>query len=279
MLKQCKHCGSLYTSLRKCDEFCCAGCEQVHALIEEGGFNDYYMKQDRAGRPVGDEPKARIDHVSIAQLQMQAEPDCELTLRVRGMSCLACAWLVEQLATRMEGVRSARVSLDSHLLSLSWERDNFDLSKLAAELLKYGYSLSGEISGPGVVFSPLGLRLSLTTIFSFNGVLLASAARFGIGGVELELLYKLLITACMIFSFQIGGTLFVRPFWRGLLLRRIHRDTLPALVLLAFFILGIVAIFLPRVEFGYTLIYFLLLPLFVLLRWLSERRVLQASGA
>lgn len=278
-MKQCKHCGSPYRQAKGRGEFCCAGCEHVYAMIRESGFGDYYARQDRAGRPVGDDPFSSLDFVLIKQLQKQAENSsgCKIILGVRGMSCLGCAWLVEQVARRQRGLLSARVALNSNRLSLAWRAGSFDLQALAEELHQFGYDISADAGTGGYGLSPLSLRLGLTLVFSFNGLFLLAASQAGLGGAGLEQLNNLLIIICLFFSQLVGGALFVRPAWRGLLLRRLHRDALPALILLLCFCFALASLLFQQAWTLSVLIYFLLLPSMVFARWLSERWVLKAD--
>lgn len=276
-MKQCKHCASRYRSANGQGEFCCAGCEHVFEMIRENGLGDYYTRQDRMGQPVGDRPFSGLDYVSINQLQNQAENayGCKITARVQGMSCLGCAWLVEQLVRRQNGVLSARVALDSSRLSLEWEQGRFDLCKLAEDLHTFGYRLIGDNDSSGLNFSPLAMRLGLTLVFSFNGLLLLAAADNDIGGAGLRQFYNLLIIVCLFFSQLIGGTLFLKPAWRGLMLRRLHSDALPALALFVLFLLALPSLFDSSSRMLPASIYFFFLPTMVFARWLSEVRILK----
>ena len=271
-MKQCKHCGSRYPNSRGRGDFCCAGCEHVYAMIRESGFEGYYARQDRAGRPVGDGPFDSLDSVSIKQLQTQAENSSgsKIIFRVGGMSCLGCAWLVEQVARRRGGVLDARVALDSNRLSLVWRRGEFDLHALAEDLLGFGYRIEGDAASAGFKPSPLALRLGLTLVFSLNGLLLLAASESELGGVGLRRLYALFIIVCLFFTQVTGGALFTRPAWRGLLLGRVQSDALPALASLLALGWALAALLLSDEAALPVSSYFLLLTALVLARWLSE---------
>lgn len=278
MIRQCKHCGSPYPQSKGQGEFCCVGCEHVYGLIEEGGLGDFYALQDGAGQPVGDRPFDKIDFVLINQLQEQAgsASECKIVVKIKGMSCMGCAWLIEQLAKRHKGVLFARVALSASCLSLGWKRGDFDLYNFAHELHKFGYRITGDVASAGYAVSPLAMRFALTLIFSLNGLLLTIASSLGIGSAQLQQLYILLIAACLLFSMLIGGSIFLRPVWRGLLLRRLHRDALPALVLLFLFGLAFSSLFILGNRTEYIFIFCISLPVMVLVQWLSELRALRS---
>ena len=270
-MKQCKHCGSRYRPGSGEGEFCCGGCEHVYRLIQVGGFGEYYSQQDRVGQPVRERPFGSLDLVAVYQLQKQGESgaECQIAVHIKGMSCMGCAWLVEQLSIRRPGVRFAQVGLDSSLLSLGWQAGAFDLCALAEDLHKFGYRITGDVPSAGYVVSPLAVRLGLTLVFSLNGLLLAFAAATGIGGESLGQLYNLLIVVCMLFTLFTGGMVFVQPGWGALQLRRLHSDVVPALLLLVLFALAMTSLFFAGPWILLASLYFIVLPAMMLARWLS----------
>lgn len=271
MTKKCKHCGTSYPLGKRAGEFCCAGCEHVYQLIQVGGLGEYYRQQDRVGQPVGDQPFDEPDVVLNQQLQKQAETTggCQLNLNIKGMSCMGCAWLVEQLCERQPGVRRAQVALDANRLSLGWEPGSFDLCALARDLQRFGYRINGDAGTAGNRVSPLVMRLGLTLVFSLNGLLLALAAATGTGGEGLRQLYDLLLAVCLLFSLLIGGAVFLKPAWGALRLRRWHSDAVPALLVLTLFGFALGARLFPGPWLAAASLFFILLPVMILARWIS----------
>lgn len=269
MSQTCKHCGSRYDTREGRGEFCCAGCAQVYELIQGGGLGEYYRQQDQVGQPVGDRAFAHPDHVSIKKLQEQAESgaDAEVVLPLKGMSCLGCVWLVEQLCRRQPGVFFARVGLETGRLSLKWQPGVFDLCALADELQAFGYQISGEAASPAYALSPLAMRFWLSLVFSVNGILLMLAAEADIGGVGLGPLYKLLVVLCLLFTLLIGGGVFLKTAWGALRLRRVHRDLLPASLLLAILTWTLFSMLFSTAWIWPASLYFILLPAMVFVRW------------
>lgn len=272
MSPTCKHCGSRYAARQGQGEFCCAGCAQVYVLIQDGGLGEFYQQQDRVGQPVGERAFAASDHVSMRQLQKQAESgaDGESSLQLKGMSCLGCAWLVEQLCRRQPGVLFARVGLESGRLSLKWKPGAFDLCALADDLQQFGYQITGEAASGASALSPLAMRFWLCLVFSVNGLLLMLAAASATGGAGLEPLYQLLVVLCLLFTFFIGGGIFLKPAWGALRLRRLHRGLWPASLLLVFLMGALFSILFAADWIGPAVIYFLLLPAMVFVRWMQQ---------
>ena len=124
----CIHCGTEFSPSHEGENFCCKGCEFVHALIQEEGLERFYDLQDGAvGQPVRDRPfrPAELDWLTTltedAESGANGEPsedgtgkrdtrtDASLTLRVRGISCVGCVWLIEKLFLREDGAIRADV--------------------------------------------------------------------------------------------------------------------------------------------------------------------------
>ncbi|HCL23251.1 MAG TPA: copper-translocating P-type ATPase, partial [Halomonas sp.] len=61
------------------------------------------------------------------------------TLAVEGITCAACAWLIEHRLNALEGVVSSAVNLTHHRLRVSWDPNVVKLSQLFAELAAIGY--------------------------------------------------------------------------------------------------------------------------------------------
>jgi len=279
MKQHCKHCGTPYSPAKGQGDFCCAGCERVYELIQAGGLGDYYARQDQIGRPVGDDPLMEPDTEFLEQLldrRERKEGISYATLGLQGMSCMGCVWLIEQLARRSEGVVSAKVALNSSRLSLAWRDGVFDLSRFALDLQAFGYRLTAAQS-MGLSLSPLVVRFWLTAVFSINGLLLVYVSTVGIARESLSGFYELLLSACMVFSLLIGGSLFILPSWRALQLGRLHSDSVPAITLLLLFALVLVQVFFSRDWAIGALSFCLLLPTMVFSRWLSETWVLRKA--
>lgn len=276
MKQICKHCGTPYQSSEAAvSEFCCAGCEQVYALIQAGGLEGYYALQDRQGQPVGSLAAAGFEWADRVQESAQADGAevCRLSLALGGMSCMGCVWLVERLARRCPGLCSVRVSLDRQSVDLEWSAGAFHLRELLQQLAHFGYR--AEESGARRTehsLSPLAWRTLLAGIFALNGCLLAAPQYFQLELSAYAGLIRLLTLLFCFLSYAVGATFFVRPVWQALRQRRLHYDLLPALGLsgaLLAALLGLVgseAATVPALQF------FWLVTLSLAARW-GQRRL------
>lgn len=67
------------------------------------------------------------------------EGNVKATLAIEGITCAACAWLIEHRLNALEGITSSAVNLTHHRLRVSWEPTQLKLSQLLAELAAIGY--------------------------------------------------------------------------------------------------------------------------------------------
>ncbi|MFC7367037.1 heavy metal translocating P-type ATPase [Vreelandella zhaodongensis] len=127
---------------------CCPGCEAVAHAIVDGGLESYYRyRTELPERP--DERQATkaetwsvFDDPGLQAKFVHSDGDEGLvraTLAVEGITCAACAWLIEHRLNALEGVASSAVNLTHHRLRVSWNPSVIQLSQLFAELAAIGY--------------------------------------------------------------------------------------------------------------------------------------------
>ena len=147
----CAHCGlAVPASLVReghTEQFCCNGCRQVHTLIAEWGFDQYYRLVDRQRGTI--EP-ARVSGRSFADFddeheqaeatdQMGADRRCT-RLYLAGVHCAACVWLVEKLPAVLAGVDEVRLNYGSAVAEITWRPAHTRLSTIGRALDRLGYT-------------------------------------------------------------------------------------------------------------------------------------------
>lgn len=130
------------------EQFCCSGCRAVWNSLHEAGLAGYYELLEREGaareqaRVTGrgfeylDSPAVTAAHTRKAGAQS------ECRLRIDGLHCGACVWLIESLPQVVPGLRSARVNLSLSQLDLGWESGRISLGQIARALDRFGYQIS-----------------------------------------------------------------------------------------------------------------------------------------
>ncbi len=129
--------------------FCCAGCENVYAILMESGvlasgqnFRDTPLFQESLRLGLISNP-AREDARAIP-------PDAETREQVfhlTGMWCTACGWLIEHSLTGVYGVRSAEVLFASDLLKVRYCPQYLPPGRIGERVARLGYRAE-EYRGP-----------------------------------------------------------------------------------------------------------------------------------
>jgi ferredoxin len=93
---------------------CCGGCEAAARLIHAQGLERYYAFRDGATPPA--DPAARDwtlfdrDAALRRYSHLRADGRREASLRIDGMHCAACGWLIENSVRALEGVVDVQVN-------------------------------------------------------------------------------------------------------------------------------------------------------------------------
>ncbi|MDT8894950.1 heavy metal translocating P-type ATPase [Halomonas sp. I1] len=152
--RSCYHCGepvpehAAWTlEIDECRHpLCCPGCEAVARAIVAGGLASYYRFRTALPERPRDHHDTRAEQWSLfddpglqARFVHGDDTLVNATLAVDGITCAACAWLIEHRLNALEGVTGSAVDLTHHRLRLEWEPHRIALSRLLAELASIGY--------------------------------------------------------------------------------------------------------------------------------------------
>lgn len=135
--------------------FCCPGCDAAWHALHACGLGRFYELQreagQRANRPGERSSHAWLDHADFTSRHVSVLGDGRrrAELRVDGIKCGACLWLLEALPRLEPGVLSSRVDLGRSAIVLEWEPSATTLGAAAGRIASLGYGLR-----------PLGSRAS-----------------------------------------------------------------------------------------------------------------------
>ncbi|MBB3191333.1 heavy metal translocating P-type ATPase [Halomonas cerina] len=152
----CYHCGSRVPpgapwALTLDDHtypLCCPGCEAVAQAIVEGGLASYYRFRTELPERPDDRQASKAETWAVFDdpglqarfVHSEAEGgDVHATLAVDGITCAACAWLIEHRLNALEGVTASAVNLTHHRVRVSWDPQRVALSRILAEMAAIGY--------------------------------------------------------------------------------------------------------------------------------------------
>ncbi|USD66549.1 heavy metal translocating P-type ATPase [Vibrio sp. SCSIO 43136] len=153
MSKACYHCGEdvpadtnyVVEILGQDREMCCPGCESVAQTIVDSGLVSYYQYRTAPAERADLVPEQlrNLIHYDNEDVQNEfvrkSEHQSEVTLSLDGVSCAACAWLIEKQVSGTEGVLSIRVNTTTNRALLSWDNSKAKLSELLAKIHHLGY--------------------------------------------------------------------------------------------------------------------------------------------
>jgi len=156
--KYCYHCqeavptGLVLTVVIHNNEqaMCCIGCYSIANTIVEHGLEDYYRYRTESAHK-GD--SLIPEELSIKKKQTQLLDDKSLQdefafstadyketiLTIDGISCAACAWLIEKQLTKLNGLLNITVNASSQRATVRWKEDKLKLSDILLAIDSIGY--------------------------------------------------------------------------------------------------------------------------------------------
>ena len=275
--KGCRHCGTAILNPLAPAGFCCAGCEQVHALILSCGLERYYELRSESIAPVNETILGSHDFGWLREAQTVGDRSGRRSLRValRGLSCVGCVWLIEKLLTETPGVLAGRVNAHRGTVRLEWQA-GADLTTAATKLAGFGYLIVPNDGEDHREDDGLTTRLGLCAAFAMNAMLNSVPAYLGMKQDEqFAELFRLLAAFFATLSMLVGGSYFAARAWASLRRGKLHMDLPIALGLISAYLAAFVgwALNLPSLEYWDFVCLFTFLMLVG--RWTQERAIEQ----
>ncbi|HHX8272448.1 TPA: heavy metal translocating P-type ATPase [Vibrio diabolicus] len=153
MCESCYHCGEDVPAntdfkvdiLGESRKMCCPGCETVAQTIVDNGLVSYYQYRTAPAEKADLVPEQlqALIHYDNEDVQSEfvrnRENVSEVTLSLEGVSCAACAWLIEKQVSNTAGLVSIRVNTTTNRALLAWDNTQVRLSELLSVIHKLGY--------------------------------------------------------------------------------------------------------------------------------------------
>lgn len=128
---------------------CCYGCHSVASTIVEQGLTHFYKyRETKPGElPLIPEELLALD----ADLVRYDDPDIQrefvyadgsaqtATLAIEGMTCAACAWLIERQLQHLQGIRKVVVNSATERVQVEWDAEQTRLSDVLRAIHQVGY--------------------------------------------------------------------------------------------------------------------------------------------
>lgn len=130
--------------------FCCPGCLAVAQTIVDMGMTSYYRHREVCAPgsiPSSDMVPAFLDELTrwdtpalAQQYVTETESgDSTTTLIISGITCAACAWLIEKKLSTLQGVREFRLNFSTHRAVVHWNAAALPLSGIIRAIASVGY--------------------------------------------------------------------------------------------------------------------------------------------
>ncbi len=244
--KNCRHCGlPLPPSDHAVTEehaFCCAGCKTAFALISSEGLNEYYALRQRFadGKTQAVSPELidasfiDLDAPRFWEHHVLRLPDgsAQVVLRLQGIHCAACVWLLERLPQIEHAIIDSRVNLPKATIQLTWRPDMMPLSAVASTIGHLGYKVVPLVNSKREreqrqVLRKQLIQIAIAGACSGNVMLLAIAIYCGQWtgmAVEHLQLLRLASTVVGLVSLLGPGAVFFRGAWAAIRARTSHMD-------------------------------------------------------
>ncbi|MDG3088139.1 heavy metal translocating P-type ATPase [Vibrio hannami] len=302
MSKSCYHCGEPVPDntdfqveiLGETRDMCCPGCHAVAETIVNGGLVSYYQYRTELAEKadlVPEQLQALINYDNEdvqSEFVRKSENHSEVTLSLEGVTCAACAWLIEKQMNDKTGVDSIRVNTTTNRAILRWDNSQAKLSELLSSIHTLGYKAAPfeadayEASYQQSMKQYL-YRLGVAGIATMQVMMLAVALYFEIFG-DLDAEFKqYLRVVSLIFATPVllySALPFYLNAWRSIRGKTLGMDVPVSIALIFAYIASVVATVGEKGEVFFESIsmftFFLLLGRFLEMR--ARRKAAAASA-
>jgi len=150
----CFHCGEivpkgieLFVNIENIEQpMCCLGCHSVATTIIDNNLTDYYRfrtetaQKGQALVPQQLKQNQLLDDDALQdEFTYKTEHYRETILTVDGISCAACAWLIEMQLSKVGGVIAINVNATTQRATIRWDNEQINLSNILFKIGKIGY--------------------------------------------------------------------------------------------------------------------------------------------
>ncbi|MDN3651222.1 heavy metal translocating P-type ATPase [Thalassotalea ponticola] len=133
----------------KSHDMCCIGCQAVAQTIVANGLQDYYRFRSEKGNKIDASiPDALKDHQFVDDENLQSEftfdvdNQKETIVSIDGMSCAACAWLIEKQLASHQAISKVQVNATTQRATITWDNTQLKLSAILKTIQRIGYQAS-----------------------------------------------------------------------------------------------------------------------------------------
>jgi len=223
----------------KVQPMCCIGCQAVAQTIVDNNLTQYYaVRTEPATKGAELVPEQLQKNQLLDEAVLQSEfiyqdnDFKEAILTVEGISCAACAWLIEMQLGKLKGLHSVSVNATTQRATIKWQDDTLKLSDILNTIEHIGYQAmpfkANEVELRNKAQNKTFIkRLGISGILMMQIMMIAIGLYFGAfsGMGENNKVYLRLISFILVLPIVSYGAL---PFYIGainaLKLKRLSMD-------------------------------------------------------
>ncbi len=233
--------------------FCCAGCLAVAEAIIASGLAHYYDERTesspRAELPEALESLAGYDHPDTQAQFLHRDGNAACAeLSLEGMSCAACAWLIEKRLRQEPAVRVASVNLSTRRLHLVWDDQALPLSRLLLAMEKLGYKARPYRNDTHAESlrrdsRRLLMRLGVAGLGSMQVMMYSGSLYLGVDEEQYRQFFRWTCLIVTLPVFFYAGFPFYISAWNALRQKALNMDVPVSVALIATFAISVYATF------------------------------------
>lgn len=128
---------------------CCLGCQAVSQAIIDAKLTSYYDYRTEFGSQQDKLIPSQLNCFSaydIDEIQQdfiyQEDNISSLSLSITGMTCAACAWLIEHKLQNVNGINKVNINSTTARAYIEWHNQQIKLSQILNEISLIGYQAS-----------------------------------------------------------------------------------------------------------------------------------------
>ncbi len=170
-------------------QFCCPGCLAVAETIIDQGLGDYYKFRTAPASKAQLVPDqlqlVNYDSAEVlADLTQHKADQTQIELSIAGISCAACAWLIEKQLQKNPAIKTVSVNSSTARCVVSWDVQQLKLSDLLNSINQLGYQASPFMADQEEAVQQAELRrflkrLAVSGFMSMQVMMLAFGLYFG----------------------------------------------------------------------------------------------------
>ncbi len=257
----CFHCGDKCETLdysAATHFFCCHGCLSVYEILNSGELCDYYQFNSQSGNKV---KRTAFNEYEVFEnpeivdriLKFKSDTAHHVTLKIPGIHCSSCVYLLENLSRLDSGVLKSEISFLKKELVLVYNPQKTSLKNICELLAKIGYApLVNNDEQKSSVYKKIltthYIKLSIAG-FAFGNVMMFSFPEYLGGGFEhspYKFLFPFINMALSIPVFFYSATDYYKSAWNSIRQKQLNLDVPVSLGIFALFLRSILDIFISN---------------------------------